>query len=165
MRTYSKRVAVATALVAGATATSAVAAPPPPNGSFRGQTDQNIEDNTVSLLTNANGRVSEFDLAWRAKCERKKQFWTTATGISPDGDGLAMEGDVFRSAGSYTSKASKRIRGKISISMRGSFSDETSASGIWSAKVKVFKKNKRGKFKRFDTCTTGQLEWRVTRAP
>jgi hypothetical protein len=159
---YSKRVAVAAVVVSGVTAASALAVPPPPDASFSGDTSQtSAENHAVSLKTDANGHVSEVSIDWRAKCKRKGVFWTAGTTINAGPDGLPMQGDVFGDKGSYVSNASSKIKGKVSVTLAGQFSDENTASGNWRAKVTVFKK-KHGKFRKYDKCKAS-ITWNATR--
>jgi hypothetical protein len=154
---------MATVAVAGVTAASAFAVPPPPDGSFSGNTSQTSAANhAVDLKTDANGHVSEFSIDWKAKCKRKGISWTAGTTITPGPDGLAMNGEVFGDDGGYSSKASPKIKGKVTISLRGQFTDNDNANGTWNAKVVVFKKNKKGKFKKHDKCKAS-ITWSATR--
>ena len=161
MRSSSKRVAVATALVAAVAATSARAVPPPADGVFRGETAQKIEDNHVTLTTDANGHVKAFDIAWQATCRVEGNVWTATTSITPGTNGLDMTGEVFHKKGSYVGRVSKRIHGTVSIALRGRFANATAATGTWRAKVVVLRKRK-GKFRKVDSCRTGRIAWSVS---
>ena len=163
MSRYSKRVAIATVLVAGATATSAWAVPPPPDSTFSGDTSQtNVKNHQVDIQTDSNGHVSAFAIDWRAKCKRKGKSWTAGTTIQPGGDGLQMDGEIFGADGSYNSKVNRKIKGVVTVSLRGTFVDNDNAQGTWKASVKVLKKNKKGKFKKFDSCKA-DITWSAAR--
>jgi hypothetical protein len=157
VRTHWKRVAVATVLVAGVGATSAVAVPPPPDGQFSGESSQNIRRHKVKIVTDSAGQISKFSIGWEAKCKKKGQFWTTGTVVNAGA--ISLDGDVFSAGGGYKSDDPGGIRGKVKVSLSGSFSDESTASGTWSAKVTVFKKNRHGKYRKIDKCKTGPVDW------
>ena len=156
----SRSIAVAaTTLVAGLTAATALAVPPPPDGSFKGKTNQTkAKHRTVTIQTDANSHVSTMTVAWRAKCNRKGFFWSAETRIRGGDDGVPQTGDVFHQAGSYTSHPGGGITGRVTISMRGQFTDQDNANGTWTAKVTVRKKGKT-----LDKCKTGLVKWKVAR--
>src|SRR3954466_8806437 len=112
MKSISKRAAFATVVAgAGATATTALAVPPPPSSQFEGDTSQTkIEDHSVKLQTNPNGRVGLVGIGWRAKCKVKGKFWSANTRVSGGADGLTQNGDVFGVKGSYSSNAGGGIK-------------------------------------------------------
>lgn len=146
-------------VVAGVTAPVALAVPPPPDGTFTGETAQaKAKSRAVEIKTDSAGQIEEFGIEWRAKCERKRRSWTAGTSITSGG--IELQGDVFGADGSYVSRpeGAPGIKGKVTVSMRGSFSDENTADGTWKATVKV---KRRGK--RIDTCKA-KTTWSVQRA-
>jgi hypothetical protein len=155
-RTGAAGVAV---LVAGAAATAAFAVPPPPDSVFDGNTSQtNIENHQVEVKTDAAGHVRTVYVQWRAKCKVKGKFWSSTTKVSNGSAGLPLSGDVFAYKHSYTANAGGGIKGKISYSLKGSFSDNDNAAGTWSAKVIVKRKGKK-----IDTCKLPKITWTAAR--
>jgi hypothetical protein len=147
MRRISRLSAAVALVVAGVTAPMAMAVPPPPDGTFSGETAQaNAEQRAVDLSTDSEGQIADFSIDWRAKCKRKGRFWTAGTNIG--GGAIELQGEVFGADGSYKSPVEgTKIKGKVTVSLRGTFDDENTASGTWKAKVKVFRRGKR-----IDTC-------------
>lgn len=157
MRRYSKHGAIAALLVTGVGAGSAMAVPPPPDGSFVGETAQeNARDRRVQLRTDANGQVSQFGIVWRAKCNRKGRFWSAGTAVR--GRAIELDGETFTAEGSYEDRVNRKVTGTVTVSMRGSFTDENTATGTWKAKVVVRKNGKK-----IDTCRANTT-WTVERA-
>jgi hypothetical protein len=158
----SRAIAVtATTVVAGLTAATALAVPPPPSSSFAGKTNQTkIKDHGVTLDTDANSHVSRLTLGWRAKCKKKGKFWTANTVVNGGPSGIPQTGDVFHESGSYTGNTGDpSIKGKVSISFQGQFVDTDHANGTWNAKV-VVKKNG----KTIDKCKSPTIKWKVARS-
>jgi hypothetical protein len=161
MTVISKRGVIGTAaVVAGITATGAMAVPPPPSSIFTGQTSQKIQRHDIKVVTDANSHVSQVVIQWRAKCKVKGLFWTATTSVRNGPNGLPQTGDVFRTNGSYTGNAGGGIKGRITIALQGAFTDADHASGKWSASVVV---RKRGK--KIDSCKTPKkpITWSVSR--
>jgi hypothetical protein len=151
--------ATATTVVAGLTAATALAVAPPPDSTFAGKTNQTKAKNRkVTLVTDANSHVKTMTLGWRAQCRKKGIFWRATTRINGGSDGIPQTGDVFHDAGTYTSDAGGGITGRVTIAMKGQFTDNDHANGTWKAKVTV-KKN--GNV--IDKCKTSTIKWKVTR--
>jgi hypothetical protein len=162
MTVISKRGVIGTAaVVAGITATGAMAVPPPPSSIFKGQTSQKIQGHDIQVETDANSHVSRVVIEWRAKCKAKGKFWTATTSVRNGTKGLPQTGDVFRRKGSYTGNAGGGVKGRVTISLQGAFTDADHASGKWSASVVVRKNGKK-----IDSCKTPKkpITWSVTRA-
>ena len=146
------------AVVAG-TAAVAVAVPPPPDGTFVGDTSQtSIKRHGVQVETDANGHVSRVIIQWKAKCKVKGKFWTSTTNIAAGSKGLPQSGDVFSRKRSYTANAGGGIKGRIKYALAGQFTDNDNATGTWSAKVVV---RKRGK--KIDSCKLPKITWGAAR--
>jgi hypothetical protein len=149
----------ATTAVAAVTAAVALAVPPPPSGTFTGTTSQTkLKEHNISLTTDANGHVASATINWQAKCKKKGKFWTAKTTINGGSDGFAQTGDVFQQRGSYTGKVGGGIKGVVTATISGSFTDNDNASGRWSAKVTVKRKHKV-----IDRCKLTKLKWHATR--
>jgi hypothetical protein len=162
MTVISKRGVIGTAaIVAGITASGAMAVPPPPSSIFQGLTSQKIQGRNVQVETDANSHVSRVVIEWRAKCKVKGRFWTATTSARNGTSGLPQTGDVFRKKGSYTSDAGGGIKGRVTIALRGAFTDADHANGTWSASVVVRKKGKK-----IDSCKTPKkpVTWSVARS-
>jgi hypothetical protein len=160
--TKSRAIAVtATTVAAGLAAATALAVPPPASSSFAGKTNQTkIHDHGVTLDTDANGHVSRITLGWQAKCKQKGKFWTANTVVNGGATGIPQTGDVFHELGSYTGNTGDpSIKGKVSISLKGQFSDADHAAGTWNAKVIVKKKGKT-----IDKCKSPTIKWKVARS-
>jgi hypothetical protein len=142
--------------VAGVGAGGAMAVPPPPDGSFSGQTAQeNARDRRVHLSTDANGQISQFAIEWRAKCKRKGRFWSAGTAVR--GRAIELQGETFSADGSYEGRVNRKVTGTVTATMRGSFTDDDHAVGTWEAKV-VVRKNGR----KIDKCKA-DTTWAVER--
>jgi hypothetical protein len=151
------RIGLITTAVLGVGAATALAAAPLPSQTFEGKTAQHIADNAVELKTDANGHVSKFTIGWRAPCQKKGVFWTATTRVKGGSAGLPMQGDSFHTSGSYMSPAGNHIKGKVTVSLHGQFTDETHASGTWKPKVVVYKKQQK-----IDTCKAKAINWTAT---
>lgn len=148
-----------TAVVAGLTAASAVAVPPPPSSTFQGNTSQtNIKRHGVQVETDERSLVQRVFIQWRAKCKAKGKFWTSTTKVSRGSRGLPQNGDVFSYNHAYTGNVGGGIKGRIKYRLRGSFSDNDNAAGTWSAKV-IVKRNG----KKIDSCKLKQITWTASR--
>jgi hypothetical protein len=149
----------ATTVAAGLTAATALAVPPPASSSFAGKTSQTkIAHHDVFVDTDANGHVSRVRIEWRAKCKSKGKFWTARTQVNGGSAGLPQNGDVFHDSGSYTGDAGGGVKGKVTLSLKGQFTDTDHAKGTWNAKVTV---KRRGKV--IDRCKTPTIKWKVAR--
>src|SRR4051812_36053487 len=157
----TRAIAVAAATgVASLTAATALAVPPPPSSTFTGVTNQpKAKYHKVKVVTDANGHVSEISVGWRAQCRKKGVFWSSDTRIRGGTTGLPQTGDVFHESGSYTTSAGNHVKGVITISMKGKFSDNDHVFGTWDAKVTV---KKRGKT--IDKCKQTGIKWKAERA-
>lgn len=156
----TRGIALTATVAAGLSATTALAVPPPPGGTFTGTTNQpKAKYHKTKVVTDANGRVSEVSVGWRAPCRKKGVFWSTETKISGGSSGLPQTGEVFHQAGSYTGNAGGGIKGRITISMNGKFADNDNVFGTWNAKVTV--KNKKGKT--IDKCKVTGIKWKASR--
>ncbi|MEA2469506.1 MAG: hypothetical protein QOE38_504, partial [Thermoleophilaceae bacterium] len=103
---------------------------------------------------------SRLTLGWQAKCKQKGKFWTANTVVNGGATGIPQTGDVFHELGSYTGNTGDpSIKGKVSISLKGQFSDADHAAGTWNAKVIVKKKGKT-----IDKCKSPTVKWKVTRS-
>jgi hypothetical protein len=152
------RASAAAAVAVSLTAATAVAVPPPPSGSFAGSTSQKkLSSHVVKIKTDASGHVSNFAIDWSAKCKKPKHFWTTTTIVRGGTDGVPMNGETFGETGSYTGKAGGGIKGLVSVTFHGRFTDADNASGNWKTKVKVMRKGKR-----IDTCKAS-IKWSASR--
>jgi hypothetical protein len=160
MTVISKRgTALVVAVAAGATAAVAGAVPPPPDGTFQGNTSQsNIERHRIQVETNADGHVQRVFIQWRAKCKVKGQFWTSTTKVANGPNGLAQSGDQFSRKKTYTGDAGGGVKGRITYTLKGHFEDNDNAAGTWTAKVIVKRKGKK-----IDTCKLPQITWTAQR--
>jgi hypothetical protein len=156
----TRAIAVAAATgVASLTAATALAVPPPPSSTFKGVTNQpKAKYHKVKVVTDANGHVSVLSVGWRAPCRKKGVFWSSDTKITGGSNGLPQTGDVFHTSGSYTTSAGKGVKGVITISTKGSFSDNDHVFGTWNAKVTVKKKGKT-----IDKCKQTGIKWKAER--
>jgi hypothetical protein len=151
--------ATAAAVVAG-TGAVALAVPPPPSGTFAGNTSQtSLKNHAVEVDTDANAHVSRVIIDWQAKCKVKGKFWTSRTRVTAGANGLPQSADAFAYKHGYTAKAGAKIKGKITYSLAGQFSDNDNAAGTWSAKVVVRKSGKK-----IDTCKLRKITWSATRS-
>jgi hypothetical protein len=145
--------------VAAGTAAVALAVPPPPTSTFEGETSQTtIKKHGVQVKTDANAHVSRVIVQWRAKCKAKGKFWTSTTPVTAGPNGLPQSGDVFSRKRTYTANAGGGIKGKITYSLSGQFTDNDNANGTFSAKVVV---RKRGK--KIDSCKLPKITWSAAR--
>lgn len=147
----------AAAGASGLLATAALAATPS-KGLYEGTTTQKRSPHHgVELRVDEQHRVARFAIDWRARdCEVAGTQWDGGTTIkSPKNDPIG----TFHDHGSYTSMAGGGIKGRITHTVDGHFTDKTHAKGAWKATVKIYDSNG----DRINTCSV-RTHWHAHRA-
>lgn len=127
----------------------------PTRGAYEGTTTQrHSPHHGVELRVDKQHRVARFTIDWRARdCDEPDTHWDGGTTIkAPKNDPIG----TFHDHGSYTSTAGDGIKGRITHTVDGHFTDRTHAKGAWKATVKVYDAGGN----RINTCSV-RTHWHV----
>jgi hypothetical protein len=161
VRSYSK--AVVTALLSAAVVTSAAAAPWSDSTKFTGTTRQKIKRNQVRLFITDGGRLFDYRVRWRARCERNGRHWSSGTvGHADPQKGYPMRGGAFVVRGNYVDPPSSvdplaPVVTHNKFALRGRLTDDNHARGTVRIRVTVFKHHRK-----VNTCRA-HTTWRAAR--
>jgi len=146
--------AAAAALLVFAAVALAVAPAP---GTYNGKTRK--QHRHVQVKVDDTGRVTFFEIRWKAKCKKKGRTWGPDGTQDVDGtsDPIKQDGTGnFHDSGSYDRTDTGGYHGHFKVSFKGKFTTPTKASGKFNVKVRV---SRNGKY--VDTCRKRKLKWRV----
>jgi hypothetical protein len=147
VRSYSK--AVVMALLSAGVVTSAAAEPWSNSTKFKGTTRQKIERNQVRLFITDEGRLFDFSVRWRARCERNGRHWSSGSvGHGDPQKGYPMHDGAFVVRSNYVDPPSSvdplaSVVTHNKFALRGRLTDDNHARGTLRIKVTVFKHHRK----------------------